>query len=88
MKPESEIWAKECWSGHGTSAGPSQVQFRESDVGLGAIVWGLEKARTQSGSVEGAKCGLWNICRVLVKVQGPAWFSAGRVRGLTDVSRV
>ena len=46
MNPGSEIWAKEYWSWHGTSAGPSRVQFiRESDVGLGAIVWGSRRPK-------------------------------------------
>ena len=57
-----------CWSGHGTSSGPSGIQFRDHDVGPGATVWGLKKAWTQSRSVEGLKGGLRNICRGLVQV--------------------
>ena len=88
MSSESDIWPEECWSGHGTSSAPSRIQFRECVVGPGAIVWGLKEARTQSGSVEGPKCGLQNISQGLVQVQGPAWFSAGNICGLTRVSRV
>ena len=83
----SEMWAQECWSGHWTSAGPSIIEFRDRDVGPGVIVWGLTKGRTQSGSVEGPKCGLRDICRGLVQGRDTPWCSAGTVCGLMSVSR-
>ena len=58
-------------------AGSSQVQCRERDAGAGVFVGDLNKGRTQSGSVQGPRCGLRSDCRGLEQGQDPAWFSAG-----------
>ena len=56
-------------------------------MGSGKIVWDCNKVRTQSGSVEGQKCGLQNIFRGLVEVQDTAWFRAGTVCAIMSVSQ-
>ena len=73
----SSIWAQECRSGHEISSRPSRIQFRDSDVGPGAIVWGFKMARTQYGSGDGPKCGLQNIVQGLCQVRA----SPGSVQG-------
>ena len=37
----------------------------------------LNKCRTQPGSVQGPRCGLWSICWGMEQAQDPACFSAG-----------
>ena len=63
------------------------AEFSSVTLGPGATVWGLKKARTQSGLVEGLKCVLQDICRGLVQVQGPPGFSEETVGGLMSAPR-
>ena len=56
-----EMWAQEYLSGSGTRAAPSRDQCRDRDVGSGVSVGGLNKTRSQPGSMQRVRCGLSSV---------------------------